>query len=148
MIPDATLAIIIILFTFRFIQNTKIIYQNNWKIIPPFYGLFRIITSVFLAIMSWIYRKKMTDDYFAVFIFAGCLSTCVAFLVDLKTDWGMLNGELLRKNLFFSKYMSLYYVIIVADFFLRANWSLNMSPTFVNSLNILPYYMIMIVTYL
>ena len=44
--------------------------------------------------------------------------------------------------------MSLYYVIIIADFFLRANWSLNMSPTFVNSLNILPYYMIMIVTYL
>ncbi len=96
-IPDATIAIIIILFTFRFIQNTRIIKQNNWKIIPPFYGLFRIITSVFLAVMSWIYRQRLLNNlpvthYYRVFVFSGLLSTCIAFLVDLKTDWGMLNG--------------------------------------------------------
>lgn len=69
-------------------------------------------------------------------------------MVDLKTDWGMLNGKLLRKNLFFANSMYLYYVIIVADFFLRANWSLNLSPSIVNNLGILPYYLIMIVTFL
>ena len=94
MIPDAT---IIILFTFRFVQNTKIVKNNGWKIIPAFFGLFRVIASLLLALLSWIYRKKLALDeennnLYNAFIFSGCLSTLVAFLVDLKTDWGMLNG--------------------------------------------------------
>ncbi len=59
MIPDATIATIIILFTFRFIQNTKIVKNNGWKIIPAFFGLFRVITSVLLALLGWIYKRKL-----------------------------------------------------------------------------------------
>lgn len=37
---------------------------------------------------------------------------------------------------------------MIIDFFLRGNWALNISPNIIKNFNVLPYYLIMIVSYL
>jgi len=55
--PDINLGILITLFTYRMIQNIKVLNQNGFRLIPPFYGIFRAFTSMLTAIAAYVYRK-------------------------------------------------------------------------------------------
>lgn len=83
-----------------------------------------------------------------VWIVTAVISTIVATFVDFKGDWGLLDGSLLRKKLIFGDTVYFYYICMFIDFCLRANWALNISPNVIKNFNVLPYYLIMIVSYL
>jgi len=97
--------------------------------------------------MSYMYRKYFITALFVLFIAAAVCSTSAAVYADIRGDWGLLQDKILRKNLFFKrKYF--YYISIIFDIILRCNWTLNLSPSIVNNIGILPFYLIMIVAYL
>lgn len=56
-IPNINLVILIVIFTYRMNQNLKVIHYGGWRLIPPFYGVFRAFSSMITAIVGYIYRK-------------------------------------------------------------------------------------------
>lgn len=145
---DVSLAIIIVIFTYRIIINVKVLNQRGWILLPPYYGIFRAFSASVTASMSYLYRKYLYDPLFVLFICAAVASTLIATYADFRGDWGLLqkNSYALRKNLYFQK-KYFYYICMFINFLLRCNWTLNLSPAVVNNMGVLPFYLIMIVTY-
>jgi len=48
--------ILVTIFSYRLIQNFKMVYQAGWKIVPPFYGLFRAGSSLITVVVAYNYR--------------------------------------------------------------------------------------------
>jgi hypothetical protein len=87
---DVSLAILLTLFSYRIIINSKILNQRGWILLPPYYGIFRAFSACITAAMSYIYRKYLTDTLFVIFICAAVVSTSLAVYADLRGDWGLL----------------------------------------------------------
>lgn len=144
---DVSLGIIIALLSYRIITNTKLLQQRGWILLPPFFGSLRAFSTVITAILSYVYRKQLTTTLFVIFIICAVLSTAMAVYADIRGDWGLLQENVLRKNLFFRK-KYFYYICILVNILLRCNWTLNLAPFTVNSMGILPFYLIMVIAYL
>lgn len=139
---------LVIVFSYRFIQNTKMVYQNGWRVVPPFYGIFRAFFSIITVLVSYYYKENSTTNMLIFWIVAAIFSTFFAGYADVKGDWGFLNKTFLRKSLFFTDSVFVYYVIFILNIFLRLTWVMTLSPSIVNDFAILPYYFIMILAYL
>ena len=96
--PDINLGILVTIFTYRMIQNLKVLNQNNFRLIPPFYGVFRAFSSMLTAITSYVYRKQLTDTAFGFFCTVAFITTCIAIFVDLKADWGLFQDKFLERT--------------------------------------------------
>ena len=100
---DINLAILVTLFSYRIIINTKVLRQRGWILLPPYFGILRAFSAIITAIMSYLYRKYLKDALFVLFICAAVISTSAAIYADLRGDWGLLQEKGLRKDLLFSK---------------------------------------------
>jgi len=55
-VPKINMIILVTIFSYRLIQNFKMVYQAGWKIVPPFYGLFRAGSSLITVVVAYNYR--------------------------------------------------------------------------------------------
>jgi hypothetical protein len=102
---NVSLAILLILFSYRIIINCKLMNQKGWILLPPYYGTFRAFSACITAIMSYVFRKYASDALFVLFIVSAVTSTLIAIYADFRGDWGLLrrNECALRKKLYFNK---------------------------------------------
>ena len=83
--------VIVIFFSYRVIQNTKMVYQNGWKIIPPFYGIWRATFAIITTVLSYNYKVNNTSSNLIYWILSAIIATFAATYADVKGDWGLLN---------------------------------------------------------
>ena len=63
---------------------------KGWALIPPFWGTFRAFSGIITAIISYLYRKNLSNELFVLFIISAIISTSFAIYADLRGDWGLL----------------------------------------------------------
>jgi hypothetical protein len=83
--------VLVIFFSYRVIQNLRMVYQAGWKIVPPFYGLFRAGFTIVTIVVSYNYKINPTDNNLVGWVISAFITTCTATFVDVKADWGFLN---------------------------------------------------------
>lgn len=96
---NANSAIVITVFFFRMVQNLKFWHQISqarpdkcydfWA--PAFIGAIRAIFGFLTGITALLHRLKVFPNTFALWIVVIILSTLVAWYVDVKGDWALLN---------------------------------------------------------
>ncbi len=86
------------MFAYRIYQNLKFWHQisvaNNRKydfMAPPFLGFIRGLFGFSTGLTAMVYRLKLFENSFILWIVIAIISTCVACYVDLRGDWGLLN---------------------------------------------------------
>ena len=117
------------IFVLRISQNLRLIQQAGWTKIPPFYGTFRAGSGLIVTVISFFYRLHLNSTWLGIWLVGAAVSTTIAIVVDIKIDWGLLDGGLLRKKLTFFDRKYIYYTFMLLDTVFRTNWVLNVSPT-------------------
>ena len=74
-ISDVNLGILVTIFVYRIVQNTKVVEQNNWRLIPAYYGIFRGFFGLITILTSYFYRKYEHASLFIIFVVSAVLST-------------------------------------------------------------------------
>jgi len=73
------------------------------------------------------------NAFFFLWIAASVISSCYAYIWDIKMDWGLFDGNagdntFLREEIVYSS-SGYYYFAIIEDFVLRFGWALSLSLT-------------------
>ena len=89
------------IFLLRLSQNLRLIQQAGWTKIPPFYGTFRASSGLIVTVISFFYRLNLNSTWLGIWLVVAAVSTTIAIVVDIKSDWGLMDGGLLRKKLTF-----------------------------------------------
>jgi hypothetical protein len=113
----------------RISQNLRLIQQAGWTKIPPFYGIFRPCSGLIVTVISFFHRRHLNNTWLDIWLVSAAISTTIAVVVDIKIDWGLMDGGLLRNKLTFFDRKYVYYTFMLLDSLFRANWILNVSPT-------------------
>lgn len=156
-IPNFNSAIVITVFFYRMLQNLKFWHQlsqakadkkyDPWA--PPFLGFFRALFGFLTAIAAMIYRLKLFAKAFEMWLVISICSTLVAWYVDVKGDWGLLNIEnntIFRPRLLFSK--KLYYFFLAFNLLLRVSWVLTISPFVIYSEGVWPVLFVLLISFI
>lgn len=136
-------AIVIGVFVSRLFQNIKMWLQlcnktsppiyNFWH--PPFLGAIRAFFGILAAIAGLFNRLKLFPGAFALWIVMIILATLVAWYVDVRGDWGLLqhqSSKFLRQKLLFPNLRFFYVFILFFNLILRVAWVLTISPFYIN----------------
>jgi hypothetical protein len=83
--------VLVIFFSYRIIQNTKMVYQAGWKIVPPFYGIWRAMFTIITVVLSYNYKVNTNNTNLIAWVISAFVATCAATFADVKGDWGFLN---------------------------------------------------------
>lgn len=86
-----------IVFGYRMYQNLKFWHQisvaNNRQynfMEPPFLGFVRAFFGFCTGLTAMVYRLKLFNNSFILWLIIAITSTCVAWYVDIRGDWGLL----------------------------------------------------------
>ena len=99
--PNFNSAIVITVFSYRMYQNFKFWLQivnskpdkkyDFW--LPPFLGFVRAFFGCVAAITAIFYRLNIFSNAIALWIVMIVISTLVAWYVDVRGDWGLLQHQ-------------------------------------------------------
>ena len=115
---------------------------------PFFYNTLKYLFSLLTLTLSFTYNAYSSDILFPLWCVSSIISTLYSYLWDLKMDWGLLDKNakhrFLREDLVYGS-PAFYYIIMVANFFLRLSWVLTFSPSIVAAFNVKPIVFTLIV---
>uniref|UniRef100_A0A5S6QI55 EXS domain-containing protein n=1 Tax=Trichuris muris TaxID=70415 RepID=A0A5S6QI55_TRIMR len=124
----------------RFLQCLRR-YRDSRTAFPHLFNAGKYSTTFFVVVfgtLNTLHKKeynlskqRMGSPFFYLWVIANCISFCYTYLWDVRMDWGLFeknSGEnrYLREELVYSQKLY-YYFAMVADFFLRITWVLNVS---------------------
>ncbi|RZF47136.1 hypothetical protein LSTR_LSTR005214 [Laodelphax striatellus] len=122
---------------FRFAQCLRR-YRDTKEAFPHLANAAKYSTTFFVILFSFLhqtYSKEGEDEnpYFYLWILSLIVSSCFAYLWDIKMDWGLFDSKagdnkFLREEIVYSS-TSYYYFAVMEDFILRFGWVLSMSLT-------------------
>ncbi|CAG7822159.1 unnamed protein product [Allacma fusca] len=124
---------------FRFMQCLRR-YRDSREPFPHLINAGKYSTTFFVILFSTlsIYYKEHSSDgdinvFFYLWIAALVISSCYAYIWDIKMDWGLFDqnagdNTFLREEIVYSS-PSYYYFAVVEDFILRFGWVLSISLT-------------------
>ncbi|ODN00179.1 Xenotropic and polytropic retrovirus receptor 1 [Orchesella cincta] len=123
---------------FRFMQCLRR-YRDSREAFPHLANAGKYSTTFFVVLFSTLnlYYKEQNNENFNPFFFlwiaASIISSCYAYIWDIKMDWGLFDknaGEntFLREEIVYSS-PTYYYFAIVEDLILRFGWAISLSLT-------------------
>ena len=137
------------------LRNLRLLYMGKPDkkfdfMAGPFLSLWRAILSLCTSTASIVYRQKLFDNAFYMWVMFAAITTFYSWLVDLKGDWGLLDyksGNILRTKLIFPKAKPIYFIFAALDLAFRTAWILTISPVVVNSKGFSPFLFVMMISY-
>ncbi|KRZ81002.1 Xenotropic and polytropic retrovirus receptor 1 [Trichinella papuae] len=121
----------------RFLQCLRR-YRDSKQPFPHLFNAGKYSTTFFVVIFGALNTmhkaaynmstQRMGSPFFYLWIVANCVSFCYTYAWDVKMDWGLFDRrhQYLREQLVYSR-RAYYYLAVLADFFLRITWVLNVS---------------------
>ncbi|CDW59643.1 Xenotropic and polytropic retrovirus receptor 1 [Trichuris trichiura] len=124
----------------RFLQCLRR-YRDSRAAFPHLFNAGKYSTTFFVVIfgtLNTLHKKeynlskqRMGSPFFYLWVIANCISFCYTYSWDIRMDWGLFEknageNKYLREELVYSQ-KAYYYGAMVADFFLRITWVLNVS---------------------
>lgn len=131
-------ALVMTLFLYRVIQNSRIWYQitqaredkvyDFWA--PPFLGAIRATFGFLAGLTSMLYRLKAFPNALVLWIVIAVFATLVSWYVDVRGDWGLFQHQsknILRQKLLFPRQKYIYYFLGIFNLILRTGWVFTIS---------------------
>jgi hypothetical protein len=110
-------------------------YDSKKFFSPFFFNAMKYFTAMIVATISYCTKVYANSEgLFTAWIVFAAISMIYSFFWDLKYDWGFLEKGSKHKglrNVLAYHHIHLYYIVIVANFFLRMSWIVSISPDIV-----------------